>query len=235
MIAGTSGSSLISTPDLDDGDSLNRSELVRIHCTYSYTHFNGKPGALALRSDETSVPFADTFRTGVGRGCGSARGAARSARPSARASPFYEWKAAILNEPRTRSSRPLFSQASGVSAGGGSRKRAASASGAKFCGAGDGSGCARLSSFRRDPPAQPHPGIRFPANETNEHPAHFPLTIITHYDNESLSDETGSIIRSSSHHIFAAFAVASDEGRFAYTILIKFLFLCTKFRYDVSI
>lgn len=66
-------SSLISTPDLDDGVFRNRSELVRIHCTYSNTHFNGKPGALALRSNETTVPFAGTFRTGVGQGCGSAR------------------------------------------------------------------------------------------------------------------------------------------------------------------
>lgn len=69
-------SSLISTPDLDDGVFCYRSELVRVHCTYSYTHFNGKPGALALRSDETTVPFAGTFRTGVGRGCGSAGEAA---------------------------------------------------------------------------------------------------------------------------------------------------------------
>lgn len=50
--------------------------------------------------------------------------------------------------------------------GGGGRKRAASARGAKFCGAGGGSGCARLPSFRRDPPAQPHPGIGFPVGES---------------------------------------------------------------------
>lgn len=49
---------------------------MRIHCTYSYTHFNGKPGALALRSDETTVPFVGTFRTGVGYGRGSAGEAA---------------------------------------------------------------------------------------------------------------------------------------------------------------
>lgn len=71
-------SSLISTSDLDDGVFCDRSELVRIHCTYSYTHFNGKPGALALRSNETTVPFAGTFRTGFGCGCGSAGDAAPS-------------------------------------------------------------------------------------------------------------------------------------------------------------
>ena len=77
-------SSLISTPNLDDGVFCNRSELVRIHCTYSYTHFNGKPGALGLRSDETTVPFDGTFRTGVGRGCGSA---GEAALPSPRNTP----------------------------------------------------------------------------------------------------------------------------------------------------
>lgn len=66
-------SSLISTPNLDDDVFCNRSVLVRVHCTYSYTHFKRKPGALAKRSDETSVPFVGTFRTGVGRrGCGLA-------------------------------------------------------------------------------------------------------------------------------------------------------------------
>lgn len=34
-----------------------------------------------------------------------------AAQHAARASPFYEWKAAILNEPRTRSGWPLFSRA----------------------------------------------------------------------------------------------------------------------------
>ncbi|KPJ20412.1 hypothetical protein RR48_06151 [Papilio machaon] len=155
-----------------------------MHCTYSYTHFNGKPGALALRSNETTVSFAGTFRTGVGRGRGLA-GEPRPAvaPPSDCSSPFYEWKAAILNESRTRSGRPLFSQASdGVRRGGGRGPEAgASAGGAKFCGAGGG-GCARLSSFRRAlsacaprPSSRPHPGIRFPVGESRTIPPTFVL------------------------------------------------------------
>lgn len=145
-------SSLISTPNLDDRVSRYRSELMRVHCTYSYTHFKGKAGALALRSNEATVPFAGTFRTGVGGGRGLAGEASPSLTPPRRASPFYEWKAAMLNEPRTRRARGRGREPRGGA--GGRRKRAANACGAKFCGAGGGGGCTRLPSFRRDPPAR---------------------------------------------------------------------------------
>lgn len=162
-------SSLISTPDLDDGDFLYRSELVRIHCTYSYTHFNGKLGALALRSDETTVPFASTFRTGVGRGRGLA-GEPRSLRRAPRRPRLaFLWMEGGHTEWTAYTERlaAIFAGEIGVRGpGGGGRKRAASARGAKFCGAGGGSGWARLPSFRRDPPAQPHPGIGFPVGES---------------------------------------------------------------------
>lgn len=162
---------MISTPDLDGGDFRDRSELVRIHCTYSYTHFNGKPGASALRSNETTVPSAGTFRTGVGRARAGGAGTP-AARPAARASPFYEWKAAILNEPRTRSGRPLFARASaGRGAEGRGRRGERGPEAAR-----ERERCQilrrgrrwRICSFIELPvrSPRPHPGIRFPAGES---------------------------------------------------------------------
>lgn len=120
----------------------------------------------------TKRPFRSQAHSALASAAGAGRRANRapSAHHTARASPFYEWKAAILNEPRTLSGWPLFSRARSTSRVGGAE-------------AGSGLRCERsrcqilrrgrrqqrmcsFTSFRRDPPAQPHPGIGFPVGES---------------------------------------------------------------------
>lgn len=83
----------------------------------------GSASATLRRNDRSvrwHIPHWRQSRVRVG---GSGRDAF-AARCATRASPFYEWKTAILNEPRTRSGWPLFRWARAVGKGSGRRDRA---------------------------------------------------------------------------------------------------------------